>query len=88
MKGLNHTKKTILAKIQAKQESGLTAVWLKWDPPVFPLKKIIPCQLASPYHILPSISESHQHQVGGNPLDSLQGPPHQRDGWDREAISQ
>ena len=22
-------------KIWAKQESGLTAVWLKWDPPVF-----------------------------------------------------
>ena len=21
-------------KIWAKQESGLTAVWLKWDPPV------------------------------------------------------
>ena len=23
-----------LAKIQAKWESSLTAVWLKWDPPV------------------------------------------------------
>ena len=22
-------------KIQAKQESGLTTVWLKWDPPVY-----------------------------------------------------
>ena len=25
-------KKTILAKIQAKWESSLTIVWLKWDP--------------------------------------------------------
>ena len=27
-------KKTILAKIWAKGESGLTTVWLKWDPSV------------------------------------------------------
>ena len=27
-------KKQFWQKIWAKQESGLTAVWLKWDPPV------------------------------------------------------
>ena len=27
-------------KIWAKQESGLTAVWLKWDPPVFPTEDL------------------------------------------------
>ena len=26
-------------KIRAKRESGLTAVWLKQDPPVYVLKK-------------------------------------------------
>ena len=27
-------------KIWAKQESGLTAVWLKWDPPVYAKNKL------------------------------------------------
>ena len=27
--------RNLATKIQAKQESGLTAVWFKWDPPVF-----------------------------------------------------
>ena len=29
--------KQIWGKIQAKRESGLTTVWLKWDPPVYVL---------------------------------------------------
>ena len=33
-----------MQKIQAKWESGLTGVWLKWDPPVY--KKKIALQIS------------------------------------------